>query len=38
MYNAQQDLDSAVALFILGVIFFMVAGILSFILTHLGED
>jgi hypothetical protein len=38
MYNAQADLDASLTLLGLVVIFFLFAGILSFIMAHLGED
>ncbi len=38
MYDAQADLDASLTLLALMVVFFIVAGILSLILNHLGED
>ena len=38
MYDAQADLDASLTLLALMVFFFIVAGILSLILNHLGED
>ena len=38
MYDAQADLDASLTLLALMVVFFIVAGMLSLILTHLGGD